>query len=380
AEQMLDLLSTLHQNGGDASMVVNGLLETTHQLARAKVGGVKNQPESAALQGLVTETSMEHLQMLYQTLLRGEEDIRRARRPMQALEMLLLRAAYLQPVPDIQKLITALAAPETPENKRPPSGSGGGVPPQGGGQPPSFGGGGMGGGSNMPPGSGFYPGGGQQPGGPGGGYRGAPQDIVIQRAQVPEPISERSSVPPEPLSVSKPITVQPPLRARMQAEWSLMNPPHKGGDAAWWSIFSSWKSFVESCVQPNLAMKLERLACLRWQEESEGVLHLELFAPSRVHLHDRLEAQLSQALKMHGFSDISIIFCEDRPEHCPEPLHVWQTRQAEEKQQRLQQSVLENQTVQKVMHRFGGEVVCVAPLSSYKERLYLIKSRCSTLR
>ncbi|MGN7613028.1 DNA polymerase III subunit gamma/tau, partial [Magnetococcales bacterium HHB-1] len=84
AEQMLDLLSTLHQNGGDASMVVNGLLETTHQLARAKVGGVKNQPESAALQGLVTETSMEHLQMLYQTLLRGEEDIRRARRPMQA--------------------------------------------------------------------------------------------------------------------------------------------------------------------------------------------------------------------------------------------------------------------------------------------------------
>ncbi|MBF0127867.1 MAG: DNA polymerase III subunit gamma/tau, partial [Magnetococcales bacterium] len=97
-EEVLQALERFHTGGVEPAALVRDLLEQLHQQTRERV----LRPAERSF------PTLEHLQMLYQTLLKGEWEVKNAERPAQALEMLLLRAAYLKPIPDLEKLIASL--------------------------------------------------------------------------------------------------------------------------------------------------------------------------------------------------------------------------------------------------------------------------------
>jgi DNA polymerase III subunit gamma/tau len=109
-EQVLSSAAEFYSSGIEPEALINDLLDMIHQAVRMKVSG------SAQVSGSTDElvkrlhkhteaVSQEHLQMVYQVLMRGSQDLRVAENRQQALEMLLLRVAFLKPVPDLGRLI-----------------------------------------------------------------------------------------------------------------------------------------------------------------------------------------------------------------------------------------------------------------------------------
>ncbi|MBF0296124.1 MAG: DNA polymerase III subunit gamma/tau [Magnetococcales bacterium] len=108
--ELLQQLGQFHAGGVEPNALARDLLDQVHQRTRARV--MRTGPAGAH--------SLEHLQMVYQTLLKGEGELKYAEKPAQALEMLLLRAAYLRPIPELEKLIASLAAGSPPPIPVPP--------------------------------------------------------------------------------------------------------------------------------------------------------------------------------------------------------------------------------------------------------------------
>ncbi|MEO5340122.1 MAG: DNA polymerase III subunit gamma/tau [Magnetococcus sp. MYC-9] len=103
----------LYNMGVEPESLIKELLEITHRATMQKVlrGAAHpslSPPQTDLPGSLVAESSLEHLQMVYQVLLRGSQDLRLAEDALQALEMLLLRVAYLKPVPSLEKLLANL--------------------------------------------------------------------------------------------------------------------------------------------------------------------------------------------------------------------------------------------------------------------------------
>lgn len=117
--EVLQGAADFYNNGVEPESLVKELLDATHRAAQQKLLGIsppasgEEPATSGRLNGIVTEISLEHLQMAYQVLLRGSQDLRIAEDALQALEMLLLRVAYLKPVPGLEKLLSTLQGRES---------------------------------------------------------------------------------------------------------------------------------------------------------------------------------------------------------------------------------------------------------------------------
>ncbi|MBF0161795.1 MAG: DNA polymerase III subunit gamma/tau, partial [Magnetococcales bacterium] len=110
APEMLRRATDLYNNGVEPESLIKELLDLVHRATQQKLLGPSRErgASPAALSALAGDISMEHLQMVYQVLLRGSQDLRIAEDALQALEMLLLRATYLKPVPALEKLLAGL--------------------------------------------------------------------------------------------------------------------------------------------------------------------------------------------------------------------------------------------------------------------------------
>nr|CRH05835.1 DNA polymerase III, gamma and tau subunits [Candidatus Magnetococcus massalia] len=112
AAGMLAGLEQFHRYGVEPRILLDDLLERLHAAAREKAVGAQDRDlalaDHAELATHWAKISQEHLQMLYQVLLRGRQDIQLARDGKQALEMLLLRGSCLRPVPPLKNMVDAL--------------------------------------------------------------------------------------------------------------------------------------------------------------------------------------------------------------------------------------------------------------------------------
>jgi DNA polymerase III subunit gamma/tau len=113
-QQVLASTATFYDDGTEPEALINDLLDMLHAGVRMQVVGdkqqnSKNDEMGEQLRKITQSSSQEHLQMAYQVLLRGSQDLRLAENQQQALEMLLLRVAFLKPVPDIGRLIKMAA-------------------------------------------------------------------------------------------------------------------------------------------------------------------------------------------------------------------------------------------------------------------------------
>lgn len=107
---VLSHLSDQEMLGADSLTLAQDLLELTHRLTRYKI--MPNLLEDVTLTQYVRETagrlsrslSMATLTSAWQMLLKGISEIKQADRPAQALEMVLIRLAYLSEMPSVAQL------------------------------------------------------------------------------------------------------------------------------------------------------------------------------------------------------------------------------------------------------------------------------------
>jgi len=131
AEALADL-GGLYDSGADALAVMQDLLETVHFLTRIKVSpgaqgffdGGSGEAKRAA--EMAAKLSVPALTRAWQIFLRGLFEVRDATRPIQALEMVLIRLAYAADLPPTDKLVRDLL-------DNPPPVGGSKLPPRSGG-------------------------------------------------------------------------------------------------------------------------------------------------------------------------------------------------------------------------------------------------------
>jgi DNA polymerase-3 subunit gamma/tau len=127
----LTSLGELYDRGADPLAVMQDLLEITHFLTRIKVApgaegffdGASSEAKRAA--EMAAKLTVPSLTRAWTMLLKGLFEVRDAARPMQALEMALIRLAYAADLPPADKLVRDLMdgnAPRTPAPHAPPPG------------------------------------------------------------------------------------------------------------------------------------------------------------------------------------------------------------------------------------------------------------------
>ncbi|MEI6986777.1 MAG: DNA polymerase III subunit gamma/tau [Rhodospirillaceae bacterium] len=145
----LDILADLHRNGADSLVVLRDLLELTHFLTRAKlIPGILTDPvtpEAERSRGgaLAARLTVPLLTRAWQLLLKGLNEVMAAPVPHQAVEMVIIRLAYVADMPNPADLIRQLQSrPVSPGGPTPftvaptpftggagGSGGGGGISP-----------------------------------------------------------------------------------------------------------------------------------------------------------------------------------------------------------------------------------------------------------
>ncbi|MBO7243755.1 MAG: DNA polymerase III subunit gamma/tau [Alphaproteobacteria bacterium] len=108
----LSYLEIQHASGSDPLMTAQDLLSLTHWLTRVKIVPEliedKTVPEAERSRGkeLANTLSMVSLTSAWQILLKGLTEIKMADNPVMALEMILIRLAFLSEIPSLNNLIT----------------------------------------------------------------------------------------------------------------------------------------------------------------------------------------------------------------------------------------------------------------------------------
>jgi DNA polymerase-3 subunit gamma/tau len=129
-------LGELYDRGADPLAIMQDLLEITHFLTRIKVApgaegffdGASSEAKRAA--DMAAKLNVPSLTRAWTMLLKGLFEVRDAARPMQALEMALIRLAYAADLPPADKLVRDLmdghapSAPRTPAPGGAPAGNG----------------------------------------------------------------------------------------------------------------------------------------------------------------------------------------------------------------------------------------------------------------
>ncbi|MBF0346984.1 MAG: DNA polymerase III subunit gamma/tau [Magnetococcales bacterium] len=105
---LLETLSILHQSGVEPESVVRDLLDQLHLEVRTRVTRGTRTDVGDAPTPMPRSVSLEHLQMVYMVLNKGGHELRLTAHPWHAMEMLMLRACFLAPVPDLDRLIRML--------------------------------------------------------------------------------------------------------------------------------------------------------------------------------------------------------------------------------------------------------------------------------
>ena len=127
-----ELLETQYTRGADPLVVIQDLLELTHWLTRVKVvpalADDSTVPEAERVRGkaFAESLSMATLTSVWQMLLKGIGELKAADNPFQALEMIVIRLAYMSDLPSPAQLVEEVkknnaarvqaprAAPDTP--------------------------------------------------------------------------------------------------------------------------------------------------------------------------------------------------------------------------------------------------------------------------
>ena len=110
-EQALSILHNQYQCGADPFEVTQDLLELTHWLTRVKIipatADDVTVPEAERIRGkeIAAGLSMASLTAAWQMLLKGISEIRGADSPIKALEMLIIRLAYLSDMPSPTQIL-----------------------------------------------------------------------------------------------------------------------------------------------------------------------------------------------------------------------------------------------------------------------------------
>lgn len=110
-EAALGVLNDLYNRGFDPQLVVQDLLALLHLLTRLKVvpnlaqGDSLSEMEKLRAVPLAQKLSLEAVGRAYQILLHAAGESKQADRPLEAVEMALVRAAYLAPVPAVATLM-----------------------------------------------------------------------------------------------------------------------------------------------------------------------------------------------------------------------------------------------------------------------------------
>ena len=133
--EALASLSELYNRGADPLAIMQDLLETVHFLTRVKVApgaegffdGASSEAKRAA--EMAGKLSVPSLTRAWTMLLKGLFEVRDAARPVQALEMALIRLAYAADLPPTDKLVRDLQDGASTGRPVPaPSGPSGGAP------------------------------------------------------------------------------------------------------------------------------------------------------------------------------------------------------------------------------------------------------------
>ena len=130
APATLDQMKALYGGGNDPVLLAQDMLRGLHLLTRLKiVPDLKNSPELSETERtqaapLAEKYPLDGLGRAYQMLLTGLEEAKKAPRPMEAIEMALVRIAYLAPVPALETLLRGGAPAATtaaPQKAQTPS-------------------------------------------------------------------------------------------------------------------------------------------------------------------------------------------------------------------------------------------------------------------
>ncbi|MBF0369949.1 MAG: DNA polymerase III subunit gamma/tau [Magnetococcales bacterium] len=413
--EILAAARQFHEGGVEPKTLVNELLDGIHQGVREKVRPsspelLEQDPQLNRIAQITGSASQERLQMIYQVLLRGQDDLRMANDPQQALEMLLIRVAYLKPVPDLDRLIRSLG----------PSPGGGRAGGQGGSHPTSSdssSGGAPGGSSSSTPSAGSSGNtsiqGALQTGNEAGENatnRPPSQAEEKKKSPTPHANSGRTATksPPLPASTSprkersqnvlhptpphpsneasdrkKPADISGdqadlnPARSPATHPFSPPRPPPDQGalqgDAAGAlqkknvRDLTSWEQLLSFAGQkaPLLALKLkQQVACLGFKtgdQDSKGYLELQLtqecFGPPA-----RLEKTLGEFLTEHECEvfQISVRPASNQPR--PETVQEGVDRQKREYTSQLEQEVLAHPAARLLTSHFQARLSGVEPL------------------
>ncbi|MBQ4471767.1 MAG: DNA polymerase III subunit gamma/tau [Alphaproteobacteria bacterium] len=111
-DDVFNLLQTQYQSGADALTLVQDMLDLTYKITTLKVvpkqtgldGFTEN--EQKTLKDLAQSTSMYVLTAYWQILMKGIQEVRSADMPFQAVQMLMIRLAYLSDIPGPEQLLS----------------------------------------------------------------------------------------------------------------------------------------------------------------------------------------------------------------------------------------------------------------------------------
>ena len=121
--QALEKLRSFYQGGADPSRILEDLLDVTHWLHCLKINpdlaqDITLTPEKRE-KGLELAQSLTipTLTRVWQMLLKGLDEVRRAPSPQKALEVIVIRLTHMTPLPSLQELLESLE--EGSEKKKP---------------------------------------------------------------------------------------------------------------------------------------------------------------------------------------------------------------------------------------------------------------------
>ncbi len=117
---VLKKFETLYQNGADPDQVLSSLCDLVHEISCLKIS--PSFAERTLLSAKELETLKAHAQVLsvpvltrlWQVLTKGRDDLKNALTPVQAMDMILIRACFLSDLPTAQSVISSLANLKSP--------------------------------------------------------------------------------------------------------------------------------------------------------------------------------------------------------------------------------------------------------------------------
>ncbi len=118
----LDIMDNLHKNGASPNVLIQDLLEITHNLTKARAVP-EIEAESDRIKELGAKLSMPTLSKTWQILLKGLSEVNIAPNPQQSAEMVIIRLAYAADLPDPSDLMKKLKDNAGTPNAPAPSGA-----------------------------------------------------------------------------------------------------------------------------------------------------------------------------------------------------------------------------------------------------------------